>query len=131
MESVLKKSLKVTVARFVIAFLIVLSIKLAGIARYVIWIGASDILYSSDMRQADLSDRQQLWKIGRHLGIDGIDSKNELLLMAHCFCVEVSHWRYTKSISRLGLLSVGALWFTVVAQKTYLHWKIRVIIDSN
>ena len=35
--------------------------------------------------------------------------EKKLLLMAHCFSVEVSHWRHTKSVSRLGLWSVGAL----------------------
>ena len=31
----------------------------------------------------------------------------ELLLLAYFFSVEVSHWRHTKSVSRLGLWSVG------------------------
>ena len=35
------------------------------------------------------------------------EHKKELLLIAHCFSVEVSHWRHTKSVSRLGLWSVG------------------------
>ena len=33
----------------------------------------------------------------------------EEIRMAHCFSIEVSHWRHSKSVSRLLLLSVGAL----------------------
>ena len=52
-ESVLKT---ITVARFVIAF----SITQMGIARYEYKIGASDILDSSDMRQADKCERHKI-----------------------------------------------------------------------
>ena len=46
---------------------------------------------------------------------------SEKFRMAHCFTVEVSHVRHTKSVSRLGLWSVEALRFTAVAPKTYLY----------
>ena len=34
-------------------------------------------------------------------------AKKEEFLMAHSFYDEVSHWSHTKSVSRLGLWSVG------------------------